>query len=395
MNLLQLRFCVIIIAVFIFHTFFGCSYNKKVLIDTSPPNSKVYIDGIEKGQTPYEHKFSFKDKSEYEISLQKEGFKEKKTIITYQPKNKSIYKIKLDKILKNIHVESYPSNSNAILNGSFIGQTPLTEEVNFKNINEIINLKIQKGGYHDGNIKIAYSTNKNDYYIQLLAKPKKIKYKRIENANYLPIYDINNVPISVWILKEGTYNSGFIVAGHAEKAVCKVASVEVMTKLNQLGFNNDNLISFGIGYDIRSRLTDKWTQSYHEKISELENKLTELSIKHPNQVKVNIISYNQYYNTIKLIEKHIKNASKSEYQNLIVEYKYNKSPLIIPFHYIESQKIVNFKVKKSLFGKIPRGLALNSMVNIIKEAQKEINNILSHNKKEKKKLKQMYTKYTT
>lgn len=58
---------------------------------------------------------------------------------------------------------------------------------------------------------------------------------KFNDYNNIPIYDINNLPISVWFIKEGDDFKGFIVAGHATKAVCEVASLEVHNKIKAIG----------------------------------------------------------------------------------------------------------------------------------------------------------------
>lgn len=224
--------------------------------------------------------------------------------------------------------------------------------------------------------------------VQNLPAPLNVEPVKFEDtrAGYLPGYDINNTPISVWIIKDGTSNVGFIVSGHARKAVCQVASIEVMTLFDEIGKNTDSFFSFGIGYDLRPKSGGKWSYSYHEKIGDLERKLGDLSHRHPRQVTVRDINYNTYCTAIETISKHIKRAAGSTWDTHVVEYKYNDSPLIVPFQYLDTSHTIKIRIPESYFGELPTKAALSAASKILDDAYGEINRIKKQNDKTLKEL---------
>ncbi len=210
----------------------------------------------------------------------------------------------------------------------------------------------------------------------IIVKPSASTYKLEKSEVRLPDYDINNAPISVWVITEGVDNVGIIIAGHAEKAVCQVASIAVITAFEELGDNKNKFVSFGIGFDIRPKSTNLWSPDYNAQITELIGKLNHLREQYPNQVKINVIQYNQYQKAFNALNNQLKYIKNSVWDTHVVEYKYDNSPLIIPFQYFGSDEVVTFKLSKSVFGEIPYELALDSLTKKLDDAEKEIKKMI-------------------
>jgi len=194
----------------------------------------------------------------------------------------------------------------------------------------------------------------------------------------LPVYDINTEPISFWVLKNSAgKNVGFIVAGHAEKSICKIASIEVMTKLKEMGKNDNSLFSFGIGYDFRDK-SPLWTESYHQLVGKMEEKFRSLEKEYPESVVVNNIDIDKYKQVIRTIKSNLRNDI-SGWDTHIAEYKYFDSPVIVPFYRIGTGEEITIRLKKAEFGTTPHGMALNSFKQEIAIAIKEVQALINEN----------------
>ncbi len=205
----------------------------------------------------------------------------------------------------------------------------------------------------------------------------------------LPIYDINTVPISFWTIKDGEDNVGFIVAGHAEKAICKAASLEVINIVKEIGEREDSVFTFGVAYDLRPKLSisNKWSANYSSTISKMENKFRELAKNYPGQVKVNKINYADYNKVASSLKDNIAKVRNSkDWDRHIVEYKYHSSPIIVPFYSIENGEKTVFKMKKSIFGVTPVGAAIMSFKREIESAVDEIKKMREQNSNELQRL---------
>jgi len=72
---------------------------KTVRIGTNPNMATIYIDGVERGITPLTKTLRFYDKSkQYEIIAKKEGYREERLIIGFEPEDKKQYDLDLEKI---------------------------------------------------------------------------------------------------------------------------------------------------------------------------------------------------------------------------------------------------------------------------------------------------------
>jgi len=216
------------------------------------------------------------------------------------------------------------------------------------------------------------------------------KYGKLDTLFKLPPYDINNLPISVWFLKKNNKYFGFIVAGHATKAVCEVASLEVMTKLDEIGKDKNSIFSYGIGYNRKSEI--EWNSTYNSQIVSMKENFSKLQSEYPDQVYLSEINVDKYDTTTNLIKKHIKNAYfNNQWESIIVEYKYVNQPLLIPFYHINATAdTVKFIVPKNKFGTIPPDFARYSLTSSIKEIEKETTLLIEFNNKQINELDKFY-----
>ncbi|MBK8703380.1 MAG: hypothetical protein IPN33_06980 [Saprospiraceae bacterium] len=194
--------------------------------------------------------------------------------------------------------------------------------------------------------------NRGDFY-----GTKFNEYKNI------PIYDINNLPISVWFIKQKNDYKGFIVAGHATKAVCEVASLEVHNKIKAIGKSESTIFSFGVGYNILDN--NESSSSYNEIMQGMKEEFEELEGDNEEQVSVNEIDYTKYVEYQMMFKTHIDLAKQSKgWGTHIVEYKLEDFPIIAPFYYIQNSEKIKVTIPKNYLGKFH----LNWFLHRIKKA---------------------------
>ena len=201
----------------------------------------------------------------------------------------------------------------------------------------------------------------------------------------IPIYDINNLPISVWFFKRDRKHVGFMIAGHATKAVCEIASLEVHNKLKEIGTSTSSIFSYGIGYDLLEG--EDSSNHYNSTMKTMKDEFQTLGIKNRDQVKVYEIDYNKYIEYLNLIKYHIVLANKSKTWNThIVEYKLDDFPLIAPFYYTKTAKEISFEVPKKLFGSIPTELVYASYQKNLVDVENALKEKIKFNKEEIEKI---------
>lgn len=211
-------------------------------------------------------------------------------------------------------------------------------------------------------------------------------FEHNRGGDLYPIYDINNTPISVWFIKKEEKYLGFIVAGHATKAVCEVASIEVHNKFKKIGNNESSIFSFGVGHYIIDE--DEWTVEFNETLNSMEEKFNNLQheIDYDNdftnnyQVKLGKINYSDYKEDINLIQEHIEIANNYEaWDKHIVEYKLKESPLIVPFYDISTNSKIEFEIPKSTFGEIPGDFAFLSYKKNLEDWKEKLETAIENN----------------
>lgn len=77
----------------------GCVAQKEVTVRSVPSGATVYLNGQQRGITPYTETLKFKPQSAVtSVTVRKEGFKDGTNSITYKPKDQTDYLINLDKV---------------------------------------------------------------------------------------------------------------------------------------------------------------------------------------------------------------------------------------------------------------------------------------------------------
>ncbi|MBP7139305.1 MAG: Stp1/IreP family PP2C-type Ser/Thr phosphatase [Caldisericia bacterium] len=141
-------------------------------VETTPTNAKLYLDGEEKGVTPYTV-----DKlkpGEYEIKITKSGYEDYKEKITLKDNENKTMKIQLKAITPTpttsygfLSVDSDPSGANVYVDNKNIGKTPIKS---YKLETGTYNIKISLPGYNDyiSNVTISSNSTKKLGKIELL-----------------------------------------------------------------------------------------------------------------------------------------------------------------------------------------------------------------------------------
>jgi len=196
----------------------------------------------------------------------------------------------------------------------------------------------------------------------------------------LPHYNINNRPISLWMLKEDTFNIGFIIAGHAEAAICRIASAELLNTMDRLDHNPWSMASFGVAFDIRHRNSPLWSIAYHNTLRTLERRFYDLAIGYPNDVSTFSMQASEceaVYAAIKSETDRLK--ERSDWDSFVLEHEQRDLPLLLPFTTVGTEDTIRFSVPKTIFGKLPIELALVSYREDIKAAQLILDSLMVGN----------------
>ena len=126
--------------------------NKSVQVSSTPDTAKIFLNNIELGVTPLTVNM---DRSNNEIILKKQGYKDKNILYYVNNNNKSEIKYTLDEDENVISLTTTPSNASVFLNDVYVGISP----IRFSNP-DIGIIKIKKYGYIDKIIEL-----KNDIKI--------------------------------------------------------------------------------------------------------------------------------------------------------------------------------------------------------------------------------------
>lgn len=171
---------------------------------------------------------------------------------------------------------------------------------------------------------------------------------------YFPaVYDINRLPINVCFIKKDSSYVGFVIAGHAFKEACHTASLKIKTILNTIGYQDNTIFSFGVGYDRRNNAVDTF---YHNRLKELESTCLDLQERDIFQVRVSYTTDSAFEGTVERIERNMHFAWNSMQENdsinrVIFRYNNIKYPVPVPFY--NKDGIITFTIPKSRIGKIP------------------------------------------
>lgn len=125
--------------------------DKSLQISSNPRDAKVFLNNIELGVTPITINI---DKSDNEIILKKQGYKDKKVKYSVDNNNRSEIKYSLDEDENLISLSTTPSSASVFLDNEYVGITP----IKFTNPNKRI-IKITKYGYLDKLINLNNQSN--------------------------------------------------------------------------------------------------------------------------------------------------------------------------------------------------------------------------------------------
>jgi len=164
-----------IVVAFILFIYFGCSQTKSIIVDSSPSNANIFINDVQKGQTPYKEDLIFsRTVNSYSVKVTKDGYKDATEIIKYEPAEKRKYILNLENYSKFIVINSNPTNSIVYINGTKAGITPLKKSLIFNNELEIIQVVLEKKGFKESNIDVGYKPIDQTEYTVTLEKISKI-----------------------------------------------------------------------------------------------------------------------------------------------------------------------------------------------------------------------------
>ncbi len=154
-------------------------------IQTIPFDSKVILNGIDKGTTPLNLKNLLI--GDYTLTISKDGYSELNKTITIKENETSIIDEKLDNY-RSVTIDSKPSGAQITLNGKEEGNTPkkLTAPYGSNTI------KLEKKGYLPLNEKFEITQNKEGYDFKMIsdeAALMQVNYK--QNKNHKTIFLIS------------------------------------------------------------------------------------------------------------------------------------------------------------------------------------------------------------
>jgi formylglycine-generating enzyme required for sulfatase activity len=125
--------------------------DKSLQISSNPNNAKVLLNNIELGVTPITINL---DKSNNEIILKKQGYKDKKINYSVDNNSRSEIKYSLDEDENLISLSTVPTSASVFLDDEYVGITP----IKFTNPNKGV-IKIKKYGYLDNIINFSSQSN--------------------------------------------------------------------------------------------------------------------------------------------------------------------------------------------------------------------------------------------
>ena len=125
--------------------------DKSLKISSNPNDTIVLLNNIELGVTPITINL---DKSNNEIILKKQGYKDKKVKYSVDNNNRSEIEYSLDEDENLISLSTTPSSASVFLDDEYVGITP----IKFTNPNKGI-IKIKKYGYLEELIKFSNQSN--------------------------------------------------------------------------------------------------------------------------------------------------------------------------------------------------------------------------------------------
>ncbi|HEY5233519.1 MAG TPA: PEGA domain-containing protein [Verrucomicrobiae bacterium] len=209
----------------------GCATTKIVTIKTVPENATVSIGGAAAVPGQVNQKLTFNPSSAtIEATAHLDGYQDGSIQISYEPSKQKKYLIQLMRFQKTVQIESEPSGAIVLINGQSQGVAPLVTNLTFADSNQPITVKLQKDGYLDGTIQIAYTpADQKEYTVQLSRFHKTVHlqsdpagatvFLNGQPAGITPLtkdltFDDANQSMAVTVRKEG-YKDGTVQIAYA------------------------------------------------------------------------------------------------------------------------------------------------------------------------------------
>lgn len=202
---------------------------------------------------------------------------------------------------------------------------------------------------------------------------EKLDLKHMDSlvATHPKVFNINNIPINVCFIKDLDTYKGFIIAGHAEKAVCQIASLEIKKTLDSLGYTDSTVFTYGVGFDLRETDADG---SYHKALQELHKKFA--SVRDSNLFEVRLfevqladykIKQDQFRKAFTTIRnKFADSGLAAKPSKYILNYKNVNFPLVVPFFTADS--IIRFRIPVNTLGELPAQNFQQAVVSDLKKS---------------------------
>lgn len=198
------------------------------------------------------------------------------------------------------------------------------------------------------------------------------------------IFSINTIPISICFLKDSTngHNVGFIIAGHAEKAACQIATAEVQNILDKVGNSASTVFTYGVGFDDR---TNSWTPEYETAMSEMKARFMALKEHYPSEVRLLEVPVQKYHAEVEKVRNNFLKIKKSmdlhtsPHDRFVINYTDVNYPLVIPFYVSDS--IVSWRISKKSIGDIPTHSQIVAVRNDLNKSKADIKVSIAKNLK--------------
>ena len=149
--------------------------DKSLEISSNPNNARVFLNNAELGITPLTINL---DKSNNEIILKKEGYKDKRVQYSVDSNDKSEIRYLLDEDENIISLRTNPSSASVFVDDEYVGITPLKFSNSRKG-----NIKIKKYGYLDK--LISFNNQSKSINISLEKDMAEVQFNSNVTANIL------------------------------------------------------------------------------------------------------------------------------------------------------------------------------------------------------------------
>lgn len=168
-------------------------------------------------------------------------------------------------------------------------------------------------------------------------------------------YSINTGPIHICFIMNGNAYAGFILAGHAERAICAVASLEIASELQTLGYTTQTIFTYGVAFDLRPGVK---STNYNIIIRRMHQKFRALQREHPEQVVVTSVRLSDYQAVYQKIRSNYQtlqpllNNDSLKKDHIFIQYRNIPHPLIVPFY--SNNGTISFIIPQHVLDSIPK-----------------------------------------